>query len=101
MAVEPLARASKPLPPTHSGTLVLDPRKTPKELSKAAKDWRQLRTCLDRRWSVDVLELWRERGDDGESVAARWLAHLQRGEKLNVQFILELKNRFVFSFFSN
>ena len=77
MAVEPLARASKPLPPTHSGTLVLDPRKTLKELSKAAKDWRQLRTCLDRRWSVDVLELWRERGDDGESVAARWLADLQ------------------------
>ena len=37
MAVEPLARASKSLPPTHSGTLVLDPRKTSKELSKAAK----------------------------------------------------------------
>ena len=74
MAVDPHARASKSLHPTHSGTLVLDPRKTSKERSKAAK---KIGDSLDRRWSVDVLELWRERGDDGESVAAGWLADLQ------------------------
>jgi hypothetical protein len=35
------------------------------------------------------LELWRERGDDGESVAASWLAHLKN------------ENQFAFVSFKN
>ena len=58
MAVEPLARTSKPLPPTQSGTLVLDPKKTSKELWKAAKRLETIKNMFRSavvRWRIGVV----------------------------------------------